>query len=166
MEYPGYPMAFLRGGPVWGCMWLFHKDYCLYVHLGMWHLSCVSLENKKKTEILMHTISTDVSFLFNSVSTRDQKAESANSVDHDEVAHNEPPHLDLHCLLSSLWILNMIWFGLNILWKFTDENFDLCFLVVKELSVYSQATCIKDISQQDLLLDRTAHLNYIRKFFM
>ena len=29
-------------------------------------------------------------------------AEFANSVDLDEVAHNEPPHLDLHCLSSSL----------------------------------------------------------------
>ena len=28
--------------------------------------------------------------------------ELANSVDPDEVAHNEPPHLDLHCLPSSL----------------------------------------------------------------
>ena len=28
-------------------------------------------------------------------------AEFANSVDSDEVAHGEPPHLDLHCLLSS-----------------------------------------------------------------
>ena len=28
-------------------------------------------------------------------------AESANSVDLDEVAHTEPPHLDLHCLPSS-----------------------------------------------------------------
>ena len=27
-------------------------------------------------------------------------AEFANSVDLDEVAHNEPPHLDLHCLPS------------------------------------------------------------------
>ena len=26
----------------------------------------------------------------------------ANSLDLDEVAHDEPPHLDLHCLLSSL----------------------------------------------------------------
>ena len=25
----------------------------------------------------------------------------SNSVDLDEVAHNEPPHLDLHCLRSS-----------------------------------------------------------------
>ena len=29
-------------------------------------------------------------------------AEFANSVDLDEVAHDEPPHLDLHCLPSSL----------------------------------------------------------------
>ena len=29
-------------------------------------------------------------------------AEFANSVDLDEVAHNEPPHLDLHCLPTSL----------------------------------------------------------------
>ena len=29
-------------------------------------------------------------------------AEFANNVDLDEVAHHEPPHLDLHCLPSSL----------------------------------------------------------------
>ena len=29
-------------------------------------------------------------------------AESANIVDLDEVAHHELPHLDLHCLPSSL----------------------------------------------------------------
>ena len=29
-------------------------------------------------------------------------AEFANSIDLDEVAHNEPPHPDLHCLPSSL----------------------------------------------------------------
>ena len=29
-------------------------------------------------------------------------AEFADCVDLDEVAHNEPPHLDLHCLPSSL----------------------------------------------------------------
>ena len=29
-------------------------------------------------------------------------SEFANSVDLDEVAHNEPPHQDLHCLPSSL----------------------------------------------------------------
>ena len=47
-------------------------------------------------------------------STRDANiAEFANSVDLDEVAHNEPLHLDLHCLPSSLRILNMIYLGLN-----------------------------------------------------
>ena len=59
--------------------------------------------------------------------------EFANSVDPDEVAHNEPPHLDLHCLPSSLRILNMIQLGLNIFWKMADENFVICFSVVKEL---------------------------------
>ena len=34
--------------------------------------------------------------------------EFVNSVDSDEVAHNEPPHLDLHCLLYSLCSLNVI----------------------------------------------------------
>ena len=35
-------------------------------------------------------------------------ADFANSVDLDEVAHKEPPHLDLHCLPSSLCLLNII----------------------------------------------------------
>ena len=33
---------------------------------------------------------------------RRKKLKIANSFDLDEVAHNEPPHLDLHCLSSSL----------------------------------------------------------------
>ena len=33
----------------------------------------------------------------------------AKSVDLDEVAHNEPPHLEIYCLSSSLWILNIIY---------------------------------------------------------
>ena len=36
------------------------------------------------------------------LNSRDEIAEFANSVDLDEVAHNEPPHLNLHCLPSSL----------------------------------------------------------------
>ena len=51
-----------------------------------------------------------------------KKAEFANSVDLDEVAHNEPPHLDLHCFSSRFQILNMIEHGRNIFWKFADEN--------------------------------------------
>ena len=35
-------------------------------------------------------------------------SEFANRVDLDEVAHNEPPYLDVHCLSSSLRFLNMI----------------------------------------------------------
>ena len=39
----------------------------------------------------------------NSLRIRDKKrTESANSVDLDEVAHHEPPHLDLHCMPSCL----------------------------------------------------------------
>ena len=41
-------------------------------------------------------------------------AEFANSEDLDVMAHNEPPHIDLHYLPSSLWIFNMIYLGLNI----------------------------------------------------
>ena len=37
----------------------------------------------------------------NSLDTRDEIAEFADRVDHDEVAHNDPPHLDLHRLPSS-----------------------------------------------------------------
>ena len=37
----------------------------------------------------------------NSLSTREKIAEFANSIDLDEVAHNEPPHLDIRCLLPS-----------------------------------------------------------------
>ena len=48
---------------------------------------------------------------FNSLSTR---AEFASSIDLDEVAHNEPPYLDLHCLPSSL-----LDFQYNIAWTLT-----------------------------------------------
>ena len=41
-------------------------------------------------------------------------AKFANSIDLDEVAHNELPHLDLHCLLSSLRILYMMYLRINI----------------------------------------------------
>ena len=48
-------------------------------------------------------------------------AEFANSVV-GEVAHNEPPHLDLHCSPSSIWILNIIYLELNMFWKFLYKN--------------------------------------------
>ena len=40
-------------------------------------------------------------------------AEFANSVNPDEVADYEPPHLDLHCLHSNFLIVNMIWLSLD-----------------------------------------------------
>ena len=42
-------------------------------------------------------------FSINYLKTTETKiAEFANSVDFDDVAHNEPPHLVLHCMSSSL----------------------------------------------------------------
>ena len=46
------------------------------------------------------------------------------------MAPNEPPQLDLHCLPSSLLILNILYLDLKYF-----ENFVVCFLVVKELIV-------------------------------
>ena len=44
------------------------------------------------------------------LSTRDENSWICkNSIDLDEVAHTEPPHLDLHCLPFSRLILNMIY---------------------------------------------------------
>ena len=40
--------------------------------------------------------------MFNSILPETKIAEFANCVDLDEVVHNEPPHLDLHCLPSIL----------------------------------------------------------------
>ena len=42
-----------------------------------------------------------ISIYFNSLVPDTKLAEFANSVDFNEVAHNEPPHLDPHCLPSS-----------------------------------------------------------------
>ena len=41
-------------------------------------------------------------YFVNSLRTEMKIAEFPNSVDLDEVAHDEPPHLDLHCFPSSL----------------------------------------------------------------
>ena len=51
------------------------------------------------------------------------------------MAHNEPPHLDLRCLPSSLKILNMIKLVINIFWKFSEENFVVCFLVINHIAL-------------------------------
>ena len=59
----------------------------------------------------------------NSLSTEMKIAEFANGVDLDEVAHNEPPHRDIHCLQSSL--LNseydMAW--MKFFFKFSRRKF-------------------------------------------
>ena len=44
-------------------------------------------------------------------------------IDPDEVAHNEPPHLDLQCLSSSLWILSMIYLRRSMFLKFCRRKF-------------------------------------------
>ena len=38
----------------------------------------------------------------NNLRTRHEIADFVNRIDLDEVAHDEPPHLDVHCLPSSL----------------------------------------------------------------
>ena len=66
----------------------------------------------------------------NTLSAREKTAEFANSIDPDEVAHNEPPHLDLHCLNCQLYSLDK-----NIL-KICRGNFVvICFLALKELTL-------------------------------
>ena len=50
------------------------------------------------------------------------KAIFANTADDDEMAHNEPSHLNLQCLLSSLCFFNIIQFLLKVF-----RNFAECF---------------------------------------
>ena len=49
------------------------------------------------------------------------KVEFVNSIDQDEVAHNDPPHLDLHCLSSEF----SKWCSLDKFFK----NFDVVILL-------------------------------------
>ena len=68
-----------------------------------------------------------------SLSTRDESswtAEFANSVDLDEVTHNEPPHLDLHCLPFSL---NSQYYSIYSLDLTFFEILQICFLVLQPL---------------------------------
>ena len=58
----------------------------------------------KLAKVYMHVqniTNTRVKFVYSLV-PETKIAESANSRDLDEVAQNEPPHLDLHCLPFSL----------------------------------------------------------------
>ena len=50
-------------------------------------------------------------------------AEFANTVDSDEMAHNEASHLDLQCLPSSLLVFNIIQFELKIILEILQSLF-------------------------------------------
>ena len=82
-----------------------------------------------------------VEHLFNTSSTSVETAAFTNRVDPDEVAHHEPPHQDLHYLLFSLFnshlILNLIQLDKTIIKIFADVNSVVCFLALKELTVFS-----------------------------
>ena len=57
-----------------------------------------------KARASQHLVETTLRYLHyvKSLIPETKIAEFANNVDLDEVAHHEPPHLDLHCLPSSL----------------------------------------------------------------
>ena len=61
------------------------------------------------------------------------KAEFANTVDPDEIAHNEQSHLDLQCLPSSPLIFNIIQFELKCFGNFTDISLLSAFLAFYDL---------------------------------
>ena len=56
----------------------------------------------------------------NNLSTNEKKSWIYKQLIDEEVAHHEPPHQDLHCLLSSLWILDMIQLDETIIKIFAD----------------------------------------------
>ena len=61
-------------------------------------------------------------------------AEFANTVDPDETAHNEPSHLDLQCLPSSLCFFNIIQFILKVFRNFADVILSSAFLALYKLT--------------------------------
>ena len=92
--------------------WLLHKVlFFLANAVGRFPLS------------LCFCIITDKMGWQNSLVPKTQITEFANSVDLDELAYNEPPHLDLHCLTSSLWILSVLKLGLNFFLKICRRKF-------------------------------------------
>ena len=59
------------------------------------------------------------------------KAEFANTVDPDEMAHHEPSYLDIQCLPSSILIYNLIQFELKVFFlNFADVILLPTFLVL------------------------------------
>ena len=52
------------------------------------------------------------------------------------MAHDEPPHLDLHYLPSSLWIFNMIYLSLTFFESLQTKILSPAFLVVKVFTIF------------------------------
>ena len=72
-------------------------------HVILYHYKQFKKKKKKiekKKLIMVKKISYTLNV--NSLDTRGEIAEFAYRVDLDEVAHNDPPHLDIHRLPSSL----------------------------------------------------------------
>ena len=63
-------------------------------------------------------------------------AEFANTVDPDETAHNEPSHLDLQSLPSSLWFFNIIQFYNESFSKFCRRKFVVCFFGALRVNIW------------------------------
>ena len=57
-------------------------------------------------------------------------AEFANTVDPDETAHNEPSHLDLQCLPSSLSFFKIVQFTLKVFLNFADAILSSAFFAL------------------------------------
>ena len=68
----------------------------------------------------------------------------ANSIDQDEAAHNEQPHLDLCCLPSSFQVVNMIYEGISKSFEPNMErarNLDLFCFIFQRSPLPTPHTC-------------------------
>ena len=65
-------------------------------------------------------------------------AEFANTVDPDETAHNEPSHLDLQCLPSSLLIFQHNSGYIQSFSKICRRNFAVCFFGSLRVKIWIQ----------------------------
>ena len=77
--------------------------------------------------------------------------EFANSVDLDEAAHNEPPHLEIHFLIFCLWILNMIGFFILKFCRLKFCNLPLTLYKSKKQSFSSVHYCTTTIKRNQIL---------------
>ena len=89
-------------------LWIVFHEFVLWMFLSQQVQLCLT-GCPKGTVYICPLPTGNFFFQFNTLSARDKKkGKFAHSIDRDEEAHNEPPHVDLHCLPSSLSILNMI----------------------------------------------------------